>query len=388
MFGASVAVALARRCRQDNSDSYPHPFPEESGISRFSDMRDEQERRWIENRQAYSEDEYETDSSNGEFSSQPTQLHRVLGRARSDSSGFFLDHEGLRQGHPVAKTHVPISESFYDEALAETKALELNLSSDEDPPVPYTHLQGDSIRQVLLRNINRERNRRWEEHGGSTAPLRARQKTVLQSMRSSGVAPIEARPVCISPPVQRILSPRQIQELFFIDHGDLPRNQWVTAEKLLGGDEDSDEEDALKRAILNAGINREIEHSQDHVPLIKTTGTPVSMSALSTTVASRRLVKPILKGPIGPVQVLSTQEYREDDIGEISNCKRADSYGRVTPPVDALGQVADIISTSWSRRDITSLDMSASGFESRQNRYSWFDDGIEYQPEFHPHDIS
>jgi hypothetical protein len=298
MFGASVTVVLSRRCRQGNSDRYPHPFPEEGGISRFNDMRDEQERRWIENRQAYSEDEYETDSSNGAISPQSTQLHRVLGRVSLDASDSVLDHEG--PPYALVKTRVPISESFYDETLAESGVLEHNLSPDEYPPVPYARLRGDSIRRVLLRNINRERNRGCEEHESPTAPLRTRQKTVSQSTRSPGVAPVETRPACISQPVQRVLSPRQIRELFFIDHGDLPRNQWVTAEKLLVKDEDSDEEGALERAILHAGISRRIEYSQDHTPHPRTAGAPVSMSALSTTVASRRLVKPILKVQQGP----------------------------------------------------------------------------------------
>lgn len=218
-----------------------------------------------------------------------------------DSSDSPLDHEDLRRGYAVAKTHVPFSESFYDETLTESEALELNLSSDEDPPVPYAHLRGGSIRRVLLRNTNRERNRRREGHEISTTPLRIRQQRVSQPMCPSGVASAEMRPASISPPLQHVLSPRQIQELFFIDHSDLPMNQWVTAEKLLAGDNGSDEEGAVKHAILHAGIDRRIEHSQDHVPLIKTTGAPVSMSALSTVVASRRLVKPILKGLTGPV---------------------------------------------------------------------------------------
>jgi hypothetical protein len=94
MLGASFTVVSTSRYRQSNGNSLSHPFPEEDRISASKHTRDEQGRRWIENRQACSEDDYETNSSSGAFSK---QVRRISGRAHLDANEFSLDHKGSRR---------------------------------------------------------------------------------------------------------------------------------------------------------------------------------------------------------------------------------------------------------------------------------------------------
>jgi len=345
MLGASATVVLTRRLRRGNTDTYSHPFPAEGGIASFEDTRDEQEKRWIENRQVYSEDAYETDS-NGSFPPLPQQTYGFPRRWNSDSSQIFIGH-GRPWGGDVAKMDVPISDSFYDEALAESRVLELNLSSDEEPPAPYSRLRKDSLPSRTHENLSK--------------PLRDRQEAFSLFTSNSGA---RRSPFSVASPAQCALSPRQMRDLFFINSAGVPKDQWVPAEQLLAEGEDSGEEDVVKHAILQAGANERTRFSQRGRSLAQTKGIP---SALSTIEASRRLVK-LNK------QVSSVQEHGEQDTEDVYHRK----YKKPLPESpsivsglrrEAFSRIEDVIRTGWSQRGRVPLGSSPNDFSSPLSSY-------------------
>lgn len=342
MFGASVTVVLTRRCGKRGTDQYSHPYPAEGGGTQYDDTRDEQEKQWIENRRSYSEDEYET-GSDAALSPKPEVLPQISAPTSYGSLRFS------RQQQVPRKHEVPISESFYDDAMAEGKALELNLSSDEEPPTPYARLESGSIRRILLQNIDLEVSQ-------SRNPTVQSQSTLLNELARTNHPNIGS-------PVNLALSPHQMRDLFFIDHEDEPRNQWVTAQRLLGDqhaeDEDSDEEDTVKRAVLLAGISGDSERG----PLVQSKGVPNSLSTLSTIVVPRRLVKPRWR--------TSSQAERGLFIGEQEEeVEEQESNDAETPHVPSgYHRIGDIVNLGWSQRDISSARMSPTGFGSSLSVY-------------------
>lgn len=333
MLGASTAVVLTRRCGKNNSaeDEYHHPFPNQGGHAHYDDPRDEQEKQWVQQRRTYSEDEYETDS-NRTCTPKPERV-----------SQEFLA--------PV-KAGVPVSESFYDDVVAETRALELDSSLDEEPPTPYARLQSGSIRRTLLRNIDLDlRQTRLD------APTLHSQS--LEERRWSN-HPSIASPVDLS------ISPRQMRDLFFLDQPVHSRDQWVTAEKLLDGqhaeDEDSDGDDELKNAILLAGIN---EAREDSALVPHSKGIPTSLSALSTAAEPRRLVKPRWRTSSRAERELFIREevdsvgHRDSPSAPLDGHNAASEYSQ-------YGRFANI---DGPRQDVAASRMSADGFGSSSSVY-------------------
>ena len=379
MLGASVTVVLMRRCGQGSTDKHSHPFPAEGGHEIYDDTRDEQEKQWFEDSRAYSGDGYETDS-NGALSPNPKQVPQIS--APTNYGSLRLS----RRYRAVAHHDVPISESFYDDAVAESRALELNLSSDEEPPSPHAQLRTGSIRRILLQHIESEMNQTPRDY----VPLR------IRSTRSTAQPNVstQVNHPSITSPLQLAVSPRQMHDLFFVDYATAPQNQWVTAEKLLGDqnaeDENSDEDYMVKRAVLLAGIDPGVERMKTKPPLTQPKAIPTSISALSTTAVPRRLVK-------SRPWRSSSQAERELFIRDQVDWELEEELPDTPSAPSGYGRVANIVNTAWSQRATVPAQTSPTSFESslgsyndppvnqeRAIRFGLAADGIEHRLGFLP----
>ncbi|KAG8833803.1 hypothetical protein FRC17_010044 [Serendipita sp. 399] len=193
--------------------------------------------------------------------------------------------------------------------------------------------------------------------------------------------------------------------------------QWVTAERLLQNDQDSDEEDILQDAIVSAGTSHLGDSFSPPPPRESVRFAheelPTSLSSLSIIPAGRRLVKStrMKKG----MSRWAPKQKRERDrllstVDESSGTRMEETNPPMVPlthvyhhshhphPLDnrlspsqaaAFDRIAEILQSRWSQRNLpNSAALSPTSFGASLSSYGDDDDDDDRRVDVHARDTA